>query len=46
MIAVRMNFGSANPAEIVGTTIAATFIATCTAVVLDRWYRERARMRQ
>ena len=46
MIAIRMNFGSANPAEIVGTTIAATFIATCTAVFLDRWYRRRTRMRQ
>lgn len=41
LIAIRMNFESANPAEIVGTTIIATGIATIGAVVVDRWYRKR-----
>jgi spore maturation protein A len=42
LIAIRMNYGSANPAEIVGTTLAATFIATGAAIVADRWYRRRS----
>jgi len=42
LIAIRMSFGSANPAEIVGTTIAATAIATGAALLADRWYRSRA----
>jgi len=42
LIAIRMSFGSANPAEIVGTTIAATAIATGAALLADRWYRGRA----
>jgi len=42
LIAIRMNYGSANPAEIVGTTIAATAIATGAALLADRWYRGRA----
>ena len=41
LIAIRMNFGSANPAEIVGTTLIATAIATTFAILLDRWYRFR-----
>lgn len=39
LIAIRINFESANPAEIVGTTLLATLIATSAAVVLDRWFR-------
>lgn len=39
MIAVRIGLGSANPVEIVGTTIFATAIATAAAILLDRWYR-------
>ncbi|MCU6710055.1 nucleoside recognition protein [Paenibacillus sp. J5C_2022] len=42
LIAIRMNYGSANPAEIIGTTLAATFIATFAAIAADRWYRSRA----
>jgi len=42
LIAIRMSFGSANPAEIVGTTIAATAIATGAALLADRWCRNRA----
>lgn len=42
LIAIRMNYGSANPAEIVGTTLAATFIATSAAILADRWYRRKS----
>jgi spore maturation protein A len=41
MIAIRMNFNSANPAEIVGTTLLATMISTTAAIAADRWYRHR-----
>ncbi|UHA72928.1 nucleoside recognition domain-containing protein [Paenibacillus sp. 481] len=41
LIAIRMNFGSANAAEIVGTTLLATIIATLAAIAADRWYRSR-----
>ncbi len=43
LIAVRMNFNSANPAEIVGTTLVATCIATTAAIIADSWYRNRQR---
>lgn len=42
LIAIRMNFGSANPTEIVGTTLAATFVATAAAILADRWYRRKS----
>ncbi|MEK3881497.1 nucleoside recognition domain-containing protein [Paenibacillus sp. PL2-23] len=42
LIAIRMNYGSANPAEIIGTTLAATFVATAAAIMADRWYRSRS----
>lgn len=41
LIAIRMNYNSANPAEIVGTTLIATAIATLAAIVIDRLYRRR-----
>lgn len=41
LIAIRMNFNSANPAEIVGTTLLATAVATIAAMAADRWYRNR-----
>jgi spore maturation protein A len=41
MIAIRMQYGSANPVEIVGTTLIASFAATIFALLLDRWYRYR-----
>ncbi|MGG6309632.1 nucleoside recognition domain-containing protein [Paenibacillus macerans] len=41
LIAIRINFQSANPAEIVGSTLLATAIATMAAVLADRWYRRR-----
>ncbi|MBP1999501.1 spore maturation protein A [Paenibacillus shirakamiensis] len=42
LIAIRLNFGSANPAEIVGSTLLATMVATLAAIGADRWYRRRA----
>lgn len=43
LIAIRMNFKSANPAEIVGTTLLATVISTGAAIIIDRWYQRRYR---
>ncbi|MZQ84356.1 nucleoside recognition protein [Paenibacillus sp. 5J-6] len=39
LIAIRMNYNSVNPAEIVGTTLIATIISTAVAIFVDRWYR-------
>lgn len=41
LIAIRINFHSANPTEIVGSTLLATAIATGAAIMADRWYRRR-----
>ncbi|MFB9325276.1 nucleoside recognition domain-containing protein [Paenibacillus aurantiacus] len=43
LIAIRMTYGSAHPAEIVGTTLAATAVATAAAILADRWYRYRSK---
>ncbi|MCZ8520583.1 MULTISPECIES: nucleoside recognition domain-containing protein [Paenibacillus] len=43
LIAIRMSYDSANPAEIVGTTLIATFISTLAAIWVDKWYRRRAK---
>jgi spore maturation protein A len=43
MIAIRMNFGSLHPAEIVAPTLLATLVSTGAAIVADRWYRNRNR---
>jgi spore maturation protein A len=43
IIAIRMNFESANPAEIVGTTIIVTMISTGVAILVDKWYRRMNR---
>lgn len=45
MIAIRMQYGSANPVEIVGSTLLASFSATIFAILLDRWYRFRTKRR-
>ncbi|WP_134683247.1 nucleoside recognition domain-containing protein [Brevibacillus migulae] len=45
MIAIRMQYGSANPVEIVGSTLLASFAATIFAILLDRWYRHRTKRR-
>lgn len=41
LIAIRLNFNSANPAEIVGSTLIATGIATMAAIIADRFYSRR-----
>lgn len=41
MIAIRMQYGSVNPVEIVGTTLLSSFAATFVAILVDRWYRYR-----
>ncbi|MDR0267265.1 nucleoside recognition domain-containing protein [Paenibacillus sp.] len=41
LIAIRMNYKSANPTEIVGPTLVATIIATLAAVAVDRYYRRK-----
>lgn len=42
LIAIRMSYNSAHPAEIVGTTLLATFISTLAAIMVDRWYRSKS----
>ncbi|MCF6093488.1 spore maturation protein [Microaerobacter geothermalis] len=39
VIVIRLNYGSVNAVEIVGTTLFATFISTTVAIFLDRWFR-------
>jgi len=41
LIAIRMSYNSANPTEIIGTTLAATFVATAAAILVDRYYRHK-----
>jgi spore maturation protein A len=43
LIAIRMNFNSAQPAEIVGTTLIATAISTVVAIAIDHYYRKSAK---
>lgn len=45
VIAIRATYGSANPTEIVGTTILATTISTIGALSLDKWYRHKYKYR-
>ncbi|MFS0837845.1 nucleoside recognition domain-containing protein [Paenibacillus sp. UNC499MF] len=41
LIAIRMNYNSINPSEIVGTTLLATVVSTAAAIIVDRWYRRK-----
>ncbi|MCT8138829.1 spore maturation protein [Anaerobacillus sp. CMMVII] len=41
VISIRMNYGSANPTEIVGTTLIATFCSTLAAIMIDRFFYYR-----
>lgn len=45
IVALRANAGAADPVDIVGTALFATFVSTCTALVADWWFRRRARRR-
>lgn len=44
LIAIRMNYNSVNPAEIVGTTLMATCVSTLAAILVDKWYRRKSRL--
>lgn len=46
VIAIRLQYGSANPTDIVGGTIIATLLGTTTAVILDRLFRARDRRKR
>ncbi|MDT3426862.1 spore maturation protein A [Paenibacillus forsythiae] len=46
LIAIRLNYGSADPAGIVGTTLAATFVATLAAIFADRLCRRMHLLRR
>ncbi|MFC4767310.1 nucleoside recognition domain-containing protein [Effusibacillus consociatus] len=46
VIAIRLQYGSANPTEIVGATILATFLGTAVAVLLDRMFRAYERRKR
>ena len=41
VIAIRMTYDSANPTEIVGTTLVATLCSTGAAILIDRYYYYR-----
>ncbi|ASK63301.1 spore maturation protein [Virgibacillus phasianinus] len=38
VIAIRMQYNSVSPTEIVGTTIIATIVSTVSALIIDRYY--------
>src|SRR5699024_3107450 len=42
VIAIRMQYNSASPTEIVGTTIITTFISTISAIMIDRFLYYRS----
>lgn len=46
VIAVRLQYGSHHPTDVVGTTIVATVIGTGVAVLLDRMFRSWSRRRE
>lgn len=41
LIAIRLNFHSLHPADIIGTTLMATAVSTAAAILADRWCRRR-----
>ncbi|WNF38960.1 nucleoside recognition domain-containing protein [Bacillaceae bacterium IKA-2] len=41
VISIRMNYGSVNPTEIVGTTLIATTCSTLAAILIDRFFYYR-----
>lgn len=46
LIAIRLNYGSTDPAGIVGTTLAATAVATLAAIAADRMFRRMSLLRR
>lgn len=45
IISVRMTYGSADATEIIGTTLVATLMSSMAAVLLDKWFQWRWRIR-
>lgn len=45
VIAIRMQYDSQSPTEIVGTTIAATLLSTTAAILIDRYFYYRRKRR-
>lgn len=45
VIAIRMQYGSQAPTEIVGTTIVATVMSTTAAIFIDRYFYHRRKRR-
>lgn len=45
VIAIRMQYNSVSPTEIVGTTIAATILSTTAAIIVDRYFYYRRKRR-
>ncbi|NRG45925.1 spore maturation protein [Bacillus sp. CRN 9] len=41
IIAIRMNYGSASPTDIVGPTLVATICSTISAILIDRYFYYR-----
>lgn len=46
IIAIRMQYGSANPTEIVGSTLLASLCTTFSAIVIDRFLRARRKVNE
>lgn len=46
VIAIRMQYGSQEPTEIVGTTIVATIMSTTAAILIDRYFYYRRKRRK
>lgn len=46
VIAIRMQYHSEHPTMVVGTTIVATAIGTCAAIILDRLFRRLDKRRR
>ncbi|GAA0296844.1 spore maturation protein A [Gracilibacillus halotolerans] len=45
VIAIRMQYGSANPTEIVGSTILASICTTIAAIMIDRYLRSKRKVK-
>ncbi|WP_017755632.1 nucleoside recognition domain-containing protein [Calidifontibacillus oryziterrae] len=46
VIAIRMNYGSVSPTDIVGPTLVATFFSTTAAILIDRYFFYRRNRRE
>lgn len=46
VIAIRMQYDSVSPTEIVGTTIIASFITTISAIMIDRYFYHKSVWRE